>query len=78
MQGEIKSLKETLAGTTQERDQALSQIQTLEAKIEQNDLLRIKGRLKEREVSHFSEENNELRARLEEALTQNIDLEEKI
>ncbi len=77
LQGEIKALKETLAGTTQERDQALSQIQTLEAKIEQNDLLRIKGRLKEREVSHFSEENNELRARLEEALAQNIDLEKK-
>jgi chromosome segregation ATPase len=77
LQGEIKTLKETLAGTTQERDQALNQIQTLEAKIDQNDLLRIKGRLKEREVSYFSEENNELRARLEEALAQNIDLEKK-
>jgi chromosome segregation ATPase len=77
LQGEIKTLKEALAGTTQERDQALSQIQALEAKIDQNDLLRIKGRLKEREVSHFSEENNELRARLEEGLAQNIDLEKK-
>ena len=77
LQGEIKALKETLAKTTQERDQALSQIQTLEARIEQNDLLRIKGRLKEREVSHFSEENNELRARLEEALSQNMDLEKR-
>jgi chromosome segregation ATPase len=77
LQGEIKTLKENLAGTAQERDQALSQIQTLEARIDQNDFLRIKGRLKEREVSHFSEENSELRARLEEALTQNIDLEKK-
>ena len=50
----------------------------MEAKIEQNDLLRIKGRLKEREVSHISRtENHELRARWEEALAQNIDLEKK-
>ncbi|HSB06521.1 MAG TPA: hypothetical protein VLK23_15155 [Thermodesulfobacteriota bacterium] len=76
-QGEIKVLKETLAKTGQERDQALGQIQMLEAKIEQNDFLRIKGRLKEREVSHFSEENQLLQARLEGALTQNIDLEKR-
>ena len=77
LQGEIRTLKETLARTIQERDRTLNQNQTLEARIDQNDLLRIKERLKEREVSHFSEENNELRARLEEALTQNIDLEKK-
>ena len=77
LQGEIKALKEGLARAHQERDQALGQIQTLEDKIEQNDILRIKGRLKEREVSHFSEENKELHIRLEEALAQNMDLEKK-
>ena len=77
LQGEIKILKETLTKTTQERDQTLGQLQTLEEKIEQNDILRIKGRLKEREVSHFATENQELRARLEEAFAQNIDLEKK-
>ena len=77
LQGEIKALKEGLARAHQEKDQALGQIQTLEDKIEQNDILRIKGRLKEREVSHFSEENKELRLRLEEVLAQNMDLEKK-
>ena len=77
LQGEIETLKETQDKIAQERDEALSRIQTLEARTDQNALLRIKERLKEREVSHFSEENNELRARLEEALTQNIDLEKK-
>lgn len=77
LQGEMKLLKESLAKTTQERDQTLIQIQTLEDKIEQNDILRMKGRLKEREVSHFSVENQELRVRLEEALAQNVDLEKR-
>ena len=77
LQGEIKALKEGLARAHQEKDQALGQIQTLEDKIEQNDILRIKGRLKEREVSHFSEENQELRLRLGEALAQNMELEKK-
>ena len=77
LQGEIKALKEGLARALQEKDQALGQIQTLEDRIEQNDILRIKGRLKEREVSHFSEENKELRLRLEEVLAQNMDLEKR-
>ena len=77
LQGEMKVLKETLSTTSQERDEAQSQIQTMEARIEQNDLLRIKGKLKEREVSHFSEENRELRLRLEETLAQNLDLEKR-
>ncbi len=77
MQGEMKGLKESVANAARERDQALDQIQLLEARIEQNDLLRMKGRLKEREVSQFSAENQELRARWEQALAQNIDLEKK-
>jgi chromosome segregation ATPase len=77
MQGEIKVLKESLANAARERDQAFEQSQILEAKIEQTDLLRMRGRLKEREVSHFSVENQELRARWEEALAQNVELEKK-
>jgi chromosome segregation ATPase len=77
LQGEMKALKEGLARAHQEKAQAMGQIQTLEDKIEQNDILRIKGRLKEREVSHFSEENQELRLRLEEVLAQNMELEKR-
>ncbi len=77
MQGEMKNLRESLASAARERDQAFDHIQSLEAKIEQNDLLRMKGRLKEREVSQFSAENQELRARWEETLAQNIELEKK-
>ncbi|MCJ7746691.1 MAG: hypothetical protein MUP27_03030, partial [Desulfobacterales bacterium] len=37
----------------------------------------IKGKLKEREASLFSEENRELQSRLEEALSHNMELERK-
>ncbi len=77
LQAEMKGFKAALAEATQERDQALARVQALESTIEQTDLLRMKGRLKEREVSHFSTENQELRARWEETLAQNIDLEKK-
>ncbi len=77
LQEETRSLKEILVRATLERDQALAQIQVLEAKIEQSDLSRIKERLKEREAYHLSEENEGLRRRLEEALRQNMDLEKK-
>lgn len=77
LQREVRDLKEILAKTTQERDQAFRQVQALEATTEKNDLLRIKGRLKEREASHFLEENDQLRRRLEEVLTSNMDLERR-
>jgi len=76
-QQELRSMNETLAQTLRERDKALNQIAELESQIEQNDLLQIKGRLKEKEASHFSEENRELQSRLEEALAHNVDLEKK-
>jgi chromosome segregation ATPase len=77
LQHELKEMNEALAKTTQERDGALNQIQDLESQLEQNELLQIKGRLKEREASHFYEENQKLQSRLEEALQQNIELERK-
>jgi chromosome segregation ATPase len=70
-------LRETLSKAVQERDQALGQIRTLESRIEQSDLLRIKEKLREREVSHYAVENQEIQARLEESLQQNMDLEKK-
>jgi chromosome segregation ATPase len=77
LQADMKVLKSTLDNVTQERDQALNRVQSLETNIEQSDLLRMKGRLKDREVSHFSQENQDLRARWEEALAQNMDLEKR-
>ncbi len=77
LQAELKEVKEILERTTAERDEALGRVQDLESKMEQNELFQIKERLKEREVSHFSVENRDLRARLEAALAQNIDLEKR-
>jgi chromosome segregation ATPase len=76
-QQELLGVKEVMARTTQERDEALSRIRDLELQIEQSEIQRVKGRLKEREASHFSEENQELQSKLEEALAQNLDLEKK-
>jgi regulator of replication initiation timing len=62
---------------TQDREEALDRIRDLESQIEQNEVLKIKGKLKERESSLFSEENRELQSRLEEALSHNMELERK-
>ncbi len=77
LQEESRAEKELLIRITQERDEALNQIQTLKGQTEDNDLYRIKGRLKERELLHFLEENRDLSTQLEEALRQNEDLEQK-
>jgi chromosome segregation ATPase len=76
-QKELKVVRETLELTTRERDEAQSRIQDLESRIEQSEILRVKGKMKEREASLFAEENRELRTRLEEVLAQNMDLERK-
>jgi chromosome segregation ATPase len=76
-QHELREMNEALAKATQERDEALARIHDLESRLEQNELLQIKGRLKEREASHFYEENQKLQSRLEEALSQNLELERK-
>jgi chromosome segregation ATPase len=76
-QGELKELKEALNGTTRERDEALSRVQGLEFQMEQSEITRMKGRLKEREASQLADENAELRKRLEEILVQNVELEKK-
>lgn len=76
-QQELKTMKESLVKTVQEKKDALDRIRELESQLEQNDLFKIKGRLKEREASHLSEENRDLQSRLEEALTQNMELQGK-
>jgi chromosome segregation ATPase len=77
LQQELREMNEALAKSIQERDEALSRVQDLESRLEQNELLQIKGRLKEREASHFYEESQNLQSRLEKTLSQNLELERK-
>jgi DNA repair exonuclease SbcCD ATPase subunit len=74
---ELREMREALMKATQEREEALDRIRDMESQVEQNDVLKIKGKLKEREASLFSEENRVLQSRLEEVLSQNMDLERK-
>jgi len=77
LQQELKSAKEILARTTQEREGVLKRVEVLESEKEQSEVLWIKGRLREKEASHFSEENQQLRMSLEKALDQNMEIEQK-
>ena len=74
-QQELKEMREALTSATQEREEALDRIRDLESQMEQNEVVKIRGKLKEREASLFSEENRELQSKLEEALAMNRDLE---
>ena len=76
-QQEVREMKKALAKATQEREEALDRIRELESQVEQSEVMKIKGKLKEREASLFSEENRELQSNLEEALARNTDLESK-
>jgi chromosome segregation ATPase len=77
IQHELRTLNETLTRATQERDEALSRIGALESQLDQNELAKIKGRLRERETTYLSEENRDLQFKLEEALVQNAELQKK-
>jgi chromosome segregation ATPase len=76
-QQELRETKKTLTKATQEREEAFDRIRDLESQMEQSEVIKIKGKLKEREASLFSEENRELQSKLEEALARNMDLERK-
>ncbi len=76
-QQELRETKKTLTKVTQEREEAFDRIRDLESQMEQSEVIKIKGKLKEREASLFSEENRELQSKLEEALARNMDLERK-
>jgi DNA repair exonuclease SbcCD ATPase subunit len=74
-QQELRATNEAVAKASQERDEALGRAVELQSQIEQIDVFRIRGKLREREASHFAEENRELRSRLEEIQLQNMELE---
>ena len=76
-QQELREMKKALTKATQEREEAFDQIRELESQMEQSEVIKIKGKFKEREASLFSEENRELQSRLGEALARNADLEKK-
>ncbi len=76
-QSELREMRETLTKANQDREEALNRIRELESQMEQNEVLKIKGKLKERETALFSEENRELQIKLEEAMSKNTDLESK-
>jgi len=76
-QQELREAREALTKVTLEKEEALDRMDDLESQMEQNEVVKIKGKLKEREASLFSEENRELQSKLEEALVQNLDLEKK-
>jgi chromosome segregation ATPase len=76
-QQELREARETLTKVTREKEEALERVHELESEIEQGEILRIKGKLKEREAVLFSEENHELQSKLEQALSRNMDMEKK-
>lgn len=76
-QQELREMKKALAKATQEKEEAFDRIRELESQMEQSEVIKIKGKLKEREASLFSEENRELQSKLGEALARNADLEKK-
>jgi chromosome segregation ATPase len=76
-QQEVRALNEAFIRATQEKEDALHRARELQSQADQSEVAKIKGRLKEREVSQLAEENRELRSRLEEALSQGMELERK-
>ena len=76
-QQELREMKKTLTKATQEREEAFDRIRDLESQIGQNEVMKIKGKLKEREAFLFSEENRDLQSKLDEVLARNTDLEKK-
>jgi chromosome segregation ATPase len=76
-QQELRGMRETLTKVNQEKEEAFNRIRDLESQTRQNEVVEIKGKLKEREASLFFEENRELQSKLEEALARNLDLDKK-
>jgi chromosome segregation ATPase len=77
LQQEARGMNEALTRIAQERDEALGRIHDLESRLGENEVVKIKGRLKEREAIYYSEENRELQSKLETTLTKNMDLEKR-
>lgn len=77
LQQELKGVREELEKALKEREEAFNRIRELESQMDQTEVVRIKGKLKEREATHFYEENLELQSRLEEALARNAEIENR-
>lgn len=78
LQQELRLTKENLTNTLKEKEEASHRIQNLEYQLDQLEIAQMRERLKEKEASQFNEENLQLRARLAEALSQNLELEKKV
>lgn len=77
LQEELRAIKEALTKALKEKEEASRRVQELEYQLDQLELTRMKEKLREKETSHFNEENLQLRAKLEETLAQNLELEKK-
>ncbi len=77
LQQELRIVKENLTKVLKEKEEASRRVQELEFQLDQLELIRMKEKLREKESSHFNEENLQLRAKLEETLVQNLELEKK-
>ena len=76
-QQELREMKKNLTNAAQEREEALDRVRELESQMELSEVVKIKGKLKEREASLLFEENRDLQSKLEEALGRNTDIERK-
>lgn len=77
LQQELRVMKENLTKLIKEKEEASRRVQELEFQLDQLELTRMKEKWREKESSHFNEENLQLRAKLEETLAQNLELEKK-
>lgn len=77
LQQELRIMKENLTKVLKEKEEASRRVQELEFQLDQLELTRMKEKWREKETSHFNEENLQLRAKLEETLAQNLELEKK-
>jgi hypothetical protein len=77
LQGELKSLREVLDQAVRDREAIQARVLELEGQVDRTEVHSIRGRLMEREIAHFAEENRKLQESLREALDQKTDLEER-
>jgi len=76
-QQELREMKKIWPKPLKKERKPLIGFVSLESQMEQSEVIKMKGKLKEREASLFSEENRELQSKLGEALARNADLEKK-
>jgi DNA repair exonuclease SbcCD ATPase subunit len=77
LQGELKTLRDLLDQAEREREAAQARARDLEGQVDRTGIHSIRGRLMEREIAHFTEENRKLQESLKEVLDQKADLENR-